>query len=501
MQLTGKLQIVFILFFTVSVANAQLTVDPGGFITINPTGSMYVGTNLQINSDASGSGYWVDRTTGNDVTISGTVDIERYLGEGGWHNTASPVNNSVSTIYSGTDLVFYYDETIILNDWNFGWVWHTGALDVMKGYDVYIASPLLVDYTSSSGSSLNSGNYSISVTRTDGSNGESESHKGWNLIGNPYPSPVDWLEETGWNKTDINDAKYIWNPGNNNYTIFMGGSNPTGVNGGTQFIPSNQGFWVQAMHNGTVEINNTCRTGTMASTPDYYKNSDNKTNELRITASGNGYNDETLIRFLPTATNQFDVNQDAGKLFSSFDSIPQIYTLADNDMLAINSLSGLYNGLKVPLEFFCNTKGEYKLTIDDTDEFVKQNRVYLRDLRNQKTIDFGLEKQYTFYHDPGFSVNRFIIYINPTDELIDSLAPDSWFSVSTIGNALTVQRNTHICYRANLSIYNLLGQLIYTTRLSDTQKSTYTIDAPQGYYLVTIQTINHLLTVKIFLSG
>ena len=102
-------------------------------------------------------------------------------------------------------------------------------------------------------------------------NGEIESHKGWNLVGNPYPSPLDWLSEAGWDKSDINDAKYIWNPAAYNYTIFLGGSEPIGINGGTRYIPSNQGFWVQANQNGTLSVNNVARVGIMSSTPDFYK--------------------------------------------------------------------------------------------------------------------------------------------------------------------------------------------------------------------------------------
>ncbi|RLD89129.1 MAG: hypothetical protein DRJ09_07150 [Bacteroidetes bacterium] len=496
----AKLQITLFMVLTTFLVKAQLTINPGGFITINPSGSMYVGTNLHINSDASGSGYWVDRTTSNDVSITGSVDIERYITQSGWHNTASPVNNAVSSVFTGIDLIFYYDETIIQNDWNFGWVWYSGILEEMKGYDVYISSPLLVEYSAASGTHLNSGIYSIPVTKTNVSNGESENHKGWNLIGNPYPSPVDWLEETGWDKTDINDAKYIWSPENNNYTIFLGGSNPTGVNGGTQFIPSNQGFWVQALQTGTVEINNACRTGTLPSTPDFYKQLGNANSELRIQASGNGYSDETLIRLLPEATIGFDVNKDAGKLFSPFDSIPQICTFSDHTQLAINSLPEQLNELAIPMEFYCNTMGNYRISIDKSAEILTHNKIYLKDVREQKTIDLGLVEEYLFYHDPTYNPKRFIIYFNPSKEFIGDINPAYWFSVTSSGNKLTIQRNTRVFHKAALSVYNMLGQIIFTRPINNALKSSYTLAAPVGYYMVTIQTESYLSGTKIYLS-
>ncbi len=496
-----KIYITLLLVCAFSAANAQLTINPGGFITIGQTGSMYVGTSLHINSNASGSGYWVDKTSGNDVIITGSVDVERYLAQGGWHNTAAPVNNTSSSLFTGTDLVFYYDETIILNDWNFGWVWYSGLLEAMRGYDVYIASPLTVDYTSSSGNDLNTGSYTIPVTRTNVSNGESESHKGWNLIGNPYPSPVDWLEEPGWDKSDINDAKYIWSPTNNNYTIFLGGSNPTGLNGGTQYIPSNQGFWVQAITTGTVGINNACRTGTMSATPDYYKKSDQLFSGLRITASGNGYSDETMVRFLPTATANFDINKDASKLFSPFDSIPQICTLAAKQQLAVNSLPDVIEDLRVNMDFYCNAEGTYTLSIADSSEFLRGNQVYLMDIRKQKMINLNKKQRYTFYHNPEFSPHRFTLFFNPSGDFIDSLNPDSRFTVSTNGNTITIERNTQKFYQAGITIYNMMGQLTGTYIISNDTKTTFSIQVPRGYYIVSIKTSGHLSNIKVFLSG
>ncbi len=496
-----KTYLSIVLVCLTSTINAQLTINPGGYITINPTGSMYVGTSLNLNSDASGSGYWVDRTTGNNVTVSGNINVERYIAQSGWHNTAAPVNNAVSSVYTGTDLVFYYDETIILNDWNFGWVWFSGALSAMKGYDVYTSAPLLVSYTSPSGNSLNSGTYTIGVTRTDVSNGETEDHKGWNLIGNPYPSPVDWLEEQGWDKTDINDAKYIWNPANNNYTIFLGGSNPAGVNGGTRFIPSNQGFWVQALHNGTVEINNACRTGTTSGTPDYYKKSNASTQELRITAYGNGYSDETLIRFLPWATGAFDTNLDACKLFSYSDSVPQISTIENNNRLAINSLQEITPNLSVKLEFCCNAQGLYTLSANNTGKLFNFNQIYLFDICKQKLIHLNTEPQYRFFHTPDFDTKRFIILFNPDEKFIDNLASENLFTVSVNGNVITIKSNIELNSNASVAVYNITGQRIYFSRMADRTKAIFELKATPGYYIVSIKTSTHISNVKVFLSG
>ncbi len=190
---------------------------------------------------------------------------------------------------------------------------YEGALSVMKGYDIFVSGSNITATYTGVGSNLNTGSFSMNVYRTDPANGEIESHKGWNLLGNPYPSPVDWQNEAGWNKTGINNAKYIWNPSASNYTIWLGGNDPIGLNGGTQYIPAAQGFWVQATQNGSISINNTSRVGIATSTPGYYKNSISYP-LIKLETIANNYHDECIIRFLKSADNAFNLHKDASKL-------------------------------------------------------------------------------------------------------------------------------------------------------------------------------------------
>ena len=47
---------------------------------------------------------------------------------------------------------------------------------------------------------------------------------------------------------------------------------------------------------------------------------------VRLEVSGNGYTDETVIRFLDDATSGFDGQWDAHKLFGSVAEAPAIYS-------------------------------------------------------------------------------------------------------------------------------------------------------------------------------
>ena len=483
------------------VLHAQFTIQPSSYITIKEGSTLKIGTDLNINSNATASGYLVDQTVDGDVTITGNISVKRYMSADYWHNSSSPVSSANSSVYPGTELVFYYDETLIINDWNFGWVMYSGALSVMKGYDVFFAdNPVTVNYTATGAQTINTGAYSSPVKLTFFPNGESDPHRGWNLLGNPYPSPVNW-QASGWDKTDINDAKYIWDGPNDNYTIWLGGGSPIGINGGTRFIPSNQGFWVQAVQNGNVQISNATRIGETAATPDFYKNSAIDYPVLDLIARANGYTDECMIRFLPGTSPAFDLNNDATKLFSQGEEVPQICTQSANVNLAINSLPVLEDELMVPLNFQCKKEGYYTIEINDITNLDPFVNVYLKDELEQSMINLSTNLSYGFYHNPMNVKSRFKIYFNPSEDVINNIGPEDYFSVYTSKGQLIVLKNTNKEVSGKIKIYNTMGQTVYRTLLSNDKKCFYTLNLPSAYYYVSIQTQKQVSNYKVFLKN
>lgn len=478
----------------------QMTIASNSFITINPGGSLFVDTELKIKSDASGSGYLVDQTTGNSVTIDGSISIERYIQANGWHNISIPVTSANTSLFSSTELVFYYDETKIMNDWNFGWVWYQGSLSPMKGYDAYLdASDINVDYTATNSTFLNTGTFTVPITLTNVTDGEIEEHKGWNLIGNPYASPVDWLEEGGWDKSYINDAKYIWNPDADNYTIFLGGSAPLGINGGTQFIPSNQGFWVQAITNGNLSINNSSRKGIATATPDYYKNGDYSYPIISLSTYSNSLEDETVIRFIDESSNEFDINYDALKLNSASMVLPQISTSINELDMAINSLPILTDGIEIPLNFYCGTNGHYCIELNETSNLNVNDKIYLFDKIDKETVDLSLEEKYCFNHITNNLNKRFTIIINPTQGQLTSIKLESPYLVFSHQNTINITKLINEDANATVQVLNIMGQIICTKPLNQTTEKLI-INAKPSYYIVRIITRNSQYNHKVFIQ-
>ncbi len=67
---------------------------------------------------------------------------------------------------------------------------------------------------------------------------------GWNLVGNPTPSTINWNAASGWTKTNIDGTIYVWDPSDTTggYKTWNG----TTGNLGTGLIAPFQAFWVKA---------------------------------------------------------------------------------------------------------------------------------------------------------------------------------------------------------------------------------------------------------------
>ena len=80
-----------------------------------------------------------------------------------------------------------------------------------------------------------SGRYGLSFT--DSGNARED---GWNLIGNPFPAPIDWDE--GATKTNLEASVYVWDAASGQYQTWNGSAGT--LTGG--IIPQFQGFFVRA---------------------------------------------------------------------------------------------------------------------------------------------------------------------------------------------------------------------------------------------------------------
>jgi hypothetical protein len=431
---------------------------PGGLIS-NPTIiTPAFCNNITVESGAS-------LITNAALTVSGTSTVKHDYTGGEWHLISSPVSGATANMFLGEYLQNHNEGTNLYTDI----IDPLTSLNVMQGYAIWNTAGGTAEFMGS----LNNGAIGTANNVTRSATGTT---RGWNLVGNPYPSAIDWDYYTGWTKTNVENATYR-HVDAATWASYVGG---VGINGGTRYIAPCQGFFVSVTDGqttGTLNMNNSVRTHT--STP-FFK--DEVADIVRLEVSGNGYTDETVIRFLDIATNDFDADWDAHKLFGTVNEAPAIYC-ADNGMMAINSLPETNT---VPVGVKTGVPGEFTITATEISEF---SNVFLEDLLTDAYTDLKTGS-YTFSYDMEFD-NRFILHFTPMgvgEGIADQI------------NIYSTQKDVFVNVPANTSgeiaIYNVMGQEITRTGINSTVNKVTLNES--AYYVVKVMSNESVVTKKVF---
>ena len=433
----GKLLIENNATLTVSEATGQLTINN---LTVDAGGTII----LKSPTDNSVAGSLI--TTGT-VTNNGTMQAERYVSGFKYTYISPPNSNTNSQLFTNNsnghfNPNFYtynqafaaptapasgtYEEwEIEANEFKNAWIEaHDGeggsgiTLDAGKGYAYYndINKMFVFDGT------FNSGTYTTTLTY-DSNDGNDDYFDGWNLIANPYPSALNWDDES-WVKTNIVDASiYYWdgtnsNEGNYKYyvsSVYDDGTNV--INGGSQMIPASQAFFVKANSLvGTggkeLEIPNNAR---VHSTQSYWNKNSSKNQQsqfIRLQATANNASDELVVRYITEGTTNYDGQFDAYKMYSYSVNTPQIYSYNENSGagFAINSLpiSELQNSVPIGMEI--KKGGESNCTISLTKSNIENKHIYFEDLQQNTTQNMIINPTFKYVIDDNSDVReRFYI--------------------------------------------------------------------------------------------
>lgn len=110
-------------------------------------------------------------------------------------------------------------------------------------------------------------------------------------------------------------------------------------------------------------------------------NSLGNNNAFRFKISGNNYTDETIVRMLNGASENFDGAYDAWKLFSPNTNVPSIYTqIAAGQELSINALPEYSFDKSITIYTNIPVSGNYTLTIEEVFPLNPNYKVSLTDI-------------------------------------------------------------------------------------------------------------------------
>lgn len=280
----------------------------------------------------------------------------------------------------------------------------TNALTVGKGKWVYLGTGpvntanITIDVTGQP----HVGNFNFNLTYTNSGNPLDD---GFNLVANPYPSALDWLS-AAWTKTNVNNAIYMFQADNGQYASFVNGIS---TNGGSRFIASSQGFYVQA--NAANPVLAATENVKSVTSSVLIKEADQK-NVLRLRMHGNDGQDEAVVYFDKAASFGFDGNYDAAKFASTNPLNPYISSVINTRDLSINGIPFQAKTIHVPIRVTAGVSGTYQISWSGLNGFAPNACFTLEDTENGNVVNLKTNQIYYFNLQAGYQAPRFILHVD-----------------------------------------------------------------------------------------
>ncbi len=468
-------------------AGSSLEIGTGGSLTV--INNFTNNGNLTIKSDATGTGSLIE---GNGVNAT----VERYLSQDKWHYVSAPVDDPNTSIFTGLYMM-WWDEPSELWDWVLS-ADSTLAVD-MQGYALWSEGSMTGDATVYFNGTLHAGAKSINTLNTPGSPPiPTDDFTGFNFVGNPYPSALDWNvnDGSGWTRTSTNVALtlYIWNQTAGNYGVYVKDAG-SGTNGVTNVIAPHQGFFIYCTATGSLAVDNGAR---IHSNNNVLKGGTDSEQYLKFSMTGNNYQDELIIDVNNEATFNFDGMYDGLKMTGS-DDAPQIYSLSnDETKLSLNAIPVANNQATLPVGAEVGAAGTYVLTLTDIIGF-EGTPVYLEDLQTNTIVNIKSLVNYKFAAAPGDEPMRFLLHFSHSEApaINEGNSSDGIIAYS-FENTIIV--NAEIPITGDVKVYDLLGREIISEKVTEVSYREYQMNELSGYFIVYIISDEGAYAEKVYLK-
>ncbi len=449
----------------------NLLIESGAQMTIDASSDLTVSGTLTIKSDASGTGSLI-----NNGTLSASVECERYIDDwntgDGWHFLSSPVSSQairpefVPTTPTSNEDFYAWDEVndIWTNSESSSGIWNSSFDDnfiVGKGYLAAYSS----DQTKTFSGTFNNSDISKTGLTYTGSS----THYGANFLGNPYPCALQWNQTTGssgWNLNNVDGTAKIWNSTNASYSdINQGG-----------IIPAMQGFMVLVSSTGTGSLK--IYKGDRTHSPNsWYKSSEGKKIKLVVHDIEGGTAQESILLEREGATDGFDHEFDS-PFFEGY--APKFYSKIGNIPASSNAIEEFSKETMINYSFCKNNSTEFYIELESEENLNNEFQVHLYD--NVTGISHNLSKYPSYYFNSTDEsvIDRFVVSFAEITSIDEFTKNDR---IKIYGNRNSVHILNPYMYEGEVTVYNMYGKLIYSTKIN---KSSIEIDlsVPRGYYIV-----------------
>ncbi|MCF8231536.1 MAG: T9SS type A sorting domain-containing protein [Bacteroidales bacterium] len=437
-----------------------------GTLPIIGTGVNADCNNLTINNGAT---FTVDDggslITHGSITNSGTINVNKNTTDDTWQWISVPVASQTATIFEG-DYLQYWDEST--TSWT-QIIETTTALNPVQGYIVW--HPTKASYTFPG--TPYTGNQSIEISYNE--NGTI--YDGANLVGNPYPSSIDWDLVSGYG------SKYTWNGTDYDERT------EEGTGSGNRYAAPMESFFIITNSTKSFSLNNTMRshvTGTKSQDKSLGKG-------LILNASGENHSDEFWLVLNEQASKNFEWSRDAWKLLTSTEGVCQLWSESTDGKLAVDARPYI---TPVQLGFTNSKAGDYKIALKQGEGIEK---AILEDTKT-KTFHNLAEGDYEFSWVLSDSETRFKIHLSSVGIEEDVSEDKQKVRIYTSNHKLFIHPKEE--GDLHVRITDLTGRIVLQKQIDGYRENTVKIPTRlrTGIYLATVIQNNQRYTAKVSIS-
>jgi len=472
-----------------NVSTGNFMLSSGSKVTIASGSKLTVTGTLTLQPTAT----LVDLNLTNGLAVSGGTTVQQTLDGSGatvpsgrfWY-VSSPLTNATSTAFAVTSsnpvnkLWSFSEATVAYTP-----ITTSVALTPGKGYVARLGAAKTVSFT---GTLPNAGDQNIPVTRT----GTSNVKRGFNLVGNPYPSFVELnptdnpgLESTIWFRSlTASGSSMAFDTYNtvSNVQVVVSGSGVLSKN-----IAPMQAFWVKVLTDGSTGVNVAFKNAKRSHQTGITLRSESIQQGLRLQVSNGIFSDETYVGFFDEALDGFDA-YDSHKISNDLSSMAELYTLAGGEELAINGLKPLLENKVLPLGFRTGTAGEFSFKLAEST--LADCRILLKDKLLNTSQNLLQNPEYTFTSDATTTNDRFILEIS---RVATSLSETGTLEWAWFDN----EHRLNVQCKGSFRLLNAQGQELLVMDSNGNKVLSNKAFAPGVYVLEmadgTVKTMNKLI--------
>ncbi|MDO7850967.1 T9SS type A sorting domain-containing protein [Hymenobacter convexus] len=386
---------------------------------VGGTGNLVLGGNaLTLASSAAGTALVVNSSSG---VVQGTATVQRYIDPSlnpgpGYRHYSSPVANAtvadlttagfspvVNPAYNTSatpnttvpfPTVYGYDQSRVTlanssSAFDRGFFSPSTTADPLvpgQGYTVNIAGTQLVDFSGT----LTNGPVAQTLSRLAGN-----ADAGWQLLGNPYPAPLDYSLVAPADRAGLDGAIYVYSS-----TAQYAGQYRSYVNGigGNSVLPVGQGFFVRVsagQTSGTLTFRNSQRLTAPNATAFQRTTTDPRPLVQLELRGATGAADALYAYAEAGATPAFDTQYDAMKLPNTT-GLNLSSSATSGEALSIDGRPAFTAATALPLNVGVPAAGTYTLIAAALDNLPAGLDALLTDAATGQTVNLRTQPGYSF---------------------------------------------------------------------------------------------------------